>query len=1071
MIMIGMAMVLGMVCTNLAVVWFMKTRYQPSCQPGQEKGQEKLYKARVGHVEDPSVLSEASSGLSAGTVVLLAEDRRKQQEEDEKMSQELQEVEHRMQKEIGQIKALKEKVTARVKSQESQSHFQDRLSGLGGDRLKDFVEASHKIDCAEEDWLNTFLSTHDHRPVGVGESYKSSIKTELKKFHGDLLEWRGFMDMFYGLVHNTNKPAHEKLGLLKQYVGDEPYRLIKHVTGGESAYARALSLLQKRYGNKTEQRRIFKQTLYKLPKVAAEDYKGLQRFTDEVRGLLAGLNGDKGIDADEVIAELADKLPRDYRSQWRAFVRTLPDPTMEIFSEWLEDLAMSYRDLPLSNWSKQQRGSGESSKTGRAFSTATDSSCSVCGKEHKVASCPDFQKMTGKEKFQVAKKKRLCFTCLGSGHRCDTDECPRKGKRCGQDGCTGNHHVLLHHDKKAFHAVMAHSTCSSISFGVVKVLVSGTGGREISALAMIDNTSDTTLVSDSFRKKAGLKLGKSCWSTVSGVGSMKTKNKTHPVKMVLKPESGGKSIELSGWTIKQVAGQLDSVPWTEIKGSFDHLKDLPLVDVSGVPDILIGLDNIDVHKAIEVRCGVSGEPYAERTCLGWIVRGPTGKNGQKSGTKVQIHHVKLQLPELAERFFDGERFGTEARSKFAHGEKKTDRILEGITKLEGPGYQAKLPWKEDAPPIGNNFPVAEKRLKATVRKCNRDQKYKKDFETAMQKYIDAGYVEKAYSYDPRLPQTADERREQNQYFLPTHGVYKSEGSKMRIVFDSKAEMDGVSFNDRMETGDKKQSNAPDNLTRFREREVAYVSDVEAMFSRIRLTPEDARLHRFLYQRSPTQVDVMQMNRVSFGDGASPCIAITVLRKTADDFGGDKEEVKETIQKGFYMDDLLDSVMTVQEANKKAKEISDILKQGDFHLRHWVSNKDEFDLMEAEEREAVEVKVLGLWWNRKKDTLRHVTDGVNLKVEMTKRALLGETSGVFQPLGLLAPVIVKAKIKMSLLHLLGLDWDDDLEKKSKSVKEESAEVLLEEINWWRKWLQILKKAGDVEFPRCLQSNHE
>ena len=76
---------------------------------------------------------------------------------------------------------------------------------------------------------------------------------------------------------------------------------------------------------------------------------------------------------------------------------------------------------------------------------------------------------------------------------------------------------------------------------------------------------------------------------------------------------------------------------------------------------MIGLDNIELHKAIETRRGKKGEPYAKRTCLGWVARGPTNLD-LSGGLKINVHHAKVHAAdETTGRFLNGERLTTEHR--------------------------------------------------------------------------------------------------------------------------------------------------------------------------------------------------------------------------------------------------------------------------------------------------------------------------------------------------------------------------------------------------------------------------
>jgi len=58
--------------------------------------------------------------------------------------------------------------------------------------------------------------------------------------------------------------------------------------------------------------------------------------------------------------------------------------------------------------------------------------------------------------------------------------------------------------------------------------------------------------------------------------------------------------------------------------------------------------------------------------------------------------------------------------------------------------------------------------------------------------------------------------------------------------------------------------------------------------------------------------------------------------------------------------------------------------------------------------------------------------------ITKREVLKESAKVFDPLGLLSPVTVKAKIFMQSLWQCSLDWDEPLSDKDQQQWLETAE---------------------------------
>ena len=134
-----------------------------------------------------------------------------------------------------------------------------------------------------------------------------------------------------------------------------------------------------------------------------------------------------------------------------------------------------------------------------------------------------------------------------------------------------------------------------------------------------------------------------------------------------------------------------------------------------------------------------------------------------------------------------------------------------------------------------------------------------------------------------------------------------EKKKLRIVFDAAAEFKVESLNSSMLTGQKLQKELPEILIKFREKPIARGADIEAMFSRIRLSQDNARYHRYLMPYPTTgKVEVFRMNRLSFGDAASPFVAMSTLHRTADDYGKGHKRACRAIRDNFYMDDLLDS---------------------------------------------------------------------------------------------------------------------------------------------------------------------
>ena len=93
-----------------------------------------------------------------------------------------------------------------------------------------------------------------------------------------------------------------------------------------------------------------------------------------------------------------------------------------------------------------------------------------------------------------------------------------------------------------------------------------------------------------------------------------------------------------------------------------------------------------------------------------------------------------------------------------------------------------------------------------------------------------------------------------------------------------------------------------------------------------------------------------------------------------------------------------------------------MKQGGFNLRKWRTNsknlQQKINLMQGELSESQEVRLLGVKWNTERDEFQFVFKEVTNFVKLlppTKCSVLRTSVKMFDPLGLLSPFIIGAKI--------------------------------------------------------------
>ena len=173
-----------------------------------------------------------------------------------------------------------------------------------------------------------------------------------------------------------------------------------------------------------------------------------------------------------------------------------------------------------------------------------------------------------------------------------------------------------------------------------------------------------------------------------------------------------------------------------------------------------------------------------------------------------------------------------------------------------------------------------------------------------------------------------------------------------------------------------------------------------------------------------------MNVHLFGKVDSSCCFIWGLNKAAtDNITNVTTQVKDAILDNFYMDDYLDSFDTKEKAIETSESIITTLKMGGFCLTKWISNNQEIlsALPSAElspssinlviEDTGIE-RALGILWNPCKDSLQIKVS--KREVPLTKRGILSYTSSIFDPFGILTPVILEPKVIIQSLWKENLD---------------------------------------------------
>ena len=386
------------------------------------------------------------------------------------------------------------------------------------------------------------------------------------------------------------------------------------------------------------------------------------------------------------------------------------------------------------------------------------------------------------------------------------------------------------------------------------------------------------------------------------------------------------------------------------------------------------------------------------------------------------------------------------------------KVTASLTRNEG-RYSVGIPWEEGEPKLENNYDVALERLKSQEKILRRKgSEAMQAYDKIILEYERKGYVKKVRT-----------NNDKNQWFLPHFAVIKEDRTttKTRMVFDAAAKNRGKSLNDAIHPGPKLQKDLLTVLIRFRRAPVALSGDISEMFLQVGLREEDRRYHRFLWRSfdASQEPSVYEFQSLVFGNTASPFCAQFVIQNHAEMKAADYPKAADTVNNSMYVDDVLDSLETPQEAIELRRQLSEMLNAAHFHLRKWSSNdrsvledvptEDRQPDIEIREdgRPTGKLKTLGVTWRSENDVFTFNVQPPVHKESATKREVLSSISTLFDPLQLLSPFTIRAKILMQDLWSAGLDWDDTL---SKSL-----------FDRWQHWADELQRLSTFEIPRCLR----
>ncbi|GFT20146.1 uncharacterized protein TNCV_1945801 [Trichonephila clavipes] len=199
---------------------------------------------------------------------------------------------------------------------------------------------------------------------------------------------------------------------------------------------------------------------------------------------------------------------------------------------------------------------------------------------------------------------------------------------------------------------------------------------------------------------------------------------------------------------------------------------------------------------------------------------------------------------------------------------------------------------------------------------------------------------------------------------------------------------------------------------------------------------------------------LSLNSIQYNGGLVQNDLFTVMIKLSRDEEKNFPLAAPVLRENFYMDDVLCGAASLMEAKALKNQLSCILEKGGMELHKWGSSHPALAsniLGDCEFENPIETKTLGVSWKSQEDCFIFKI-AVELKDSYTKRCVLSTIARLFDALGLLGPVVARAKIFMQSLWSLNIDCIDELP--SERAKE------------WHRFLEDFNSVRSICIGRCI-----
>lgn len=878
-------------------------------------------------------------------------------------------------------------------------------------------------------------------------------RVKIEKFGNDTTKWTVFKDQFENYIHNNPDLSDStKFLYLDSHIkpDSEPYETIKGIERKAENYNDAWEKLCARFD---DHRKIVDEMVcdfFDIPQASRPSRSSLIHLVNKTNNLVDSLP-KFGVCTEHwgpwLVPALYRKLDPESQREWalkrpRKVVAELA-PMIDFLmlrADGIEDhnrakdrLSKTFEN-PFSRNKRQsidpKKDEGSTTpppaapanqKTGPSSSGISNRqqkrTCPCCGESHQLYSCPTFRKLDVQSRIVKAHSLGVCVCCLRLPIH-PIEKCTMPPCECGV-----KHNRLLCFDL-TLPTVAVSETCREIALlATALISTQDKDGNRVLLRTLCDPGSQVSLITESAAQKLRLPRAPSNM-VVNGIGQS---GLSATGKLTLNFGSRFEQAtpySVTAHILKKVTGQLpnsivDSSNWDHIRG-LDHAD--PFFDIPGDVDLLLGAQSCGELLYGKVRTGREGEPIAQSTKLGWIFFGALPK--QLCGNLKAFHSAVVyddKLEELVRKFFTIDELPERAIRTLE--EQDCELMFIKHTTINSDGqYVVRIPFNSKVEKLGESRPMALRRLFQNEARFTKDAQLKSKYVEFMDEYLSLGHMRPAPPLEPGAPH----------YYIPHHPAGTK---KFRVVFDASGKTtSGVTFNDAQLTGERLQPDLAITTLRFRTHKIALTADIRKMYRMVKVPEDQLDYQRILWRDDKSkQIREYQLLTQTYGTRSAPHSCVRALIKCADDNEEQHPVAAEATRRDFYVDDFVSGSESEQGALTLYEDMSEMLSKGGFELAKWNSNSwqvlAEINRADAESTVKLDAEgensVLGVCWVPMGDKLCYQISSPQDQGPITKRKVVAAVARLYDPMGLVCPVVANAKCLIQELWLSKCEWDEKL----------------------------------------------